>query len=240
MVISPLSTASLRAIGQRLDLDEPLLRQARLDDGPAALALADRERVVLLGDQESLLLQIGQHPLARFEAVESGIRSGVLVHVRVLVHHVDLRQVVAQSRLKIVGIVRRRDLHRAGAELRLREFVGDDRNLALHQRQQNILAVQMRVALVFRVHGDGSVAEHRLGTRGRDRDELVCAGLRSRPGSESPTTFRPHLRASLRDRRSRSRATGTSSRCNFRDRSVLLHRGGRTPRAPRAKDSRPW
>src|SRR5208337_1501473 len=46
----------LGAIGQRLDLDEPLLRQPRLDDGSTAVALADGERVVFLTDQKSLLL----------------------------------------------------------------------------------------------------------------------------------------------------------------------------------------
>ena len=74
--------------------------------------------------------------------------------MRVLVHDVDLRQVVPQAGLKIVGIVRRRHLHRARAELRLCQFIGDDGNLAVHQRQQNMLAVQMRVALVFLVHGN--------------------------------------------------------------------------------------
>jgi hypothetical protein len=162
------------AIGQRFDLDEPLLGKPRLDDGSAALALADRERVVFFADQESLLLQIFQHSRARRVAVEAGVRAGVLVHVRVLVHHVDLRQVVAQAGLKIVGIVRRSHLHRAGAELGLREFVGDDGNLAVHQRQQNALAVKMRVAFVFRVHRNRGVAEHGLGARGGYRDELVA------------------------------------------------------------------
>ncbi len=82
--------------------------------------------------------------------------------MRVLVHHVDLRQVVAFAGLEIVGIVRRRHLHRAGAELRLRQFVGDDGNLAVHQRQQNLLAVQMRVALVFCIYGNGGIAQHGL------------------------------------------------------------------------------
>ena len=41
-----------------------------------------------------------------------------------------------------------------------------------------MLSVQMRVAFVFRVHGDGGIAQHRLGPRRRHGDELVCAGLR--------------------------------------------------------------
>ncbi len=166
------------AVSERLNLDEPLLGQTRLDNCPAAFALADRERIVFFGDQKSLFLQIGQHALARFEPIEPGIRARVLVHVRVFVHHVDLRQVVAQAGLKVVGIVRGSDLHRAGAELRLREFVGDDGNLALHQRDENVLPVEMRVALIFRVHSDRGVAQHRFGTGGRYGDELVRADNR--------------------------------------------------------------
>ncbi len=102
------------------------------------------------------------------------IWAGVLVHLRDFVHHVDLRQVVAQSGFEVVGIVRRRDLDRAGAELGIGEdVVGDDRDLAIHQRQQNVLAVQMAVALVAGVHGDGGVAQHGFGTRGGDDDVLV-------------------------------------------------------------------
>ena len=81
MVISPLSTASMARCGQRLDLDEPLLGKPRLDHGSAAVALADRERVIFLADQKSLLLQILQHALARFVAIQSRIRARVLVHV---------------------------------------------------------------------------------------------------------------------------------------------------------------
>ena len=61
--------------------------------------------------------------LARLKAIQPRVGAGILVHPGVLVDHFDLRQVVAQSGLEVVGIVRRRDLHRAGAELRLRQFV---------------------------------------------------------------------------------------------------------------------
>jgi hypothetical protein len=75
--------------------------------------------------------------------------------------------------LEVIRIVRRRHLHCARAELRLRQFIGDDRNLPLHQRQQNMLAVQMRVALIFRIHRDRRIAQHGLRPRGRHRNELI-------------------------------------------------------------------
>ena len=47
-------------------------------------------------------------------------------------------------------------------------IVEDDRNLAIHQRQLHGLAVQVEVALVLGVDRDGSIAEHRFGTRRGD------------------------------------------------------------------------
>ncbi len=120
------------AVSEWLDFDEPLLGEPRLNHGPAAVALAQGERVIFFADQKSLLLQIRKHTFAGFIAIESRVRARVLVHVRVLVHHVNLGQFVTLARLKIVGIVRRGHLHRSGAELRLRQFVDNDRNLAIH------------------------------------------------------------------------------------------------------------
>src|ERR1039458_4223980 len=51
------------AIGQRLDLDEPLRRKPWLDDGLAAIAFAQRDNVVLRADQKAALLKVLQHLL---------------------------------------------------------------------------------------------------------------------------------------------------------------------------------
>src|ERR1700681_1766960 len=67
------------SVGHGLYLDEPLLGKARLNNRTAAVALADRERVIFLADQKSLFLQVGKHPLARFEAVEACVCASVLV-----------------------------------------------------------------------------------------------------------------------------------------------------------------
>ena len=60
------------------------------------------------------------------------------------VEHVDQRQVVAAADLEIVEVVRRRDLDRAGALLRIGIFVGDDRDAAADQRQDRVLADRCR------------------------------------------------------------------------------------------------
>src|SRR5262252_10057239 len=58
--------------------------------------------------------------LHRFEATESGISAGIRVHVGAFVHHVDLREIVAQSRLEVVRIVCGRDFDRASAKFGIR------------------------------------------------------------------------------------------------------------------------
>ena len=69
---------------------------------------------------------------------------------------------------KVVGVVRRSHLHRAGAEVAADPLVEDDGNLAVHQRQAQFLAVQMQIALVLGMNGHGHVAEHGFGARRGD------------------------------------------------------------------------
>src|ERR1700688_4816388 len=61
---------------ERLNSYEPLLGEARFDYGSAAVALAEGECVVFLGDEKSLLLQVRQHALPRFVAVETRVGAG--------------------------------------------------------------------------------------------------------------------------------------------------------------------
>ena len=168
-----------RALRQRRDLDEPLRRKPRLNYGSAAVAFADGERVILFRHQESLFAQVFEHTLTRCKAIQPRIRPRILVHAGVVVHDVDLRQVVPQPGLKVVGIVSRRDFNRAGTELRIGQLVRDDRNLPIHQWQQDFLPVQMFVALVPGIDGDSGVSQHGLGTRGGHNDELLASGFTS-------------------------------------------------------------
>src|SRR5947209_15493245 len=72
---------------------------------------------------------------------------------------------------EIVEVMRGRDLDRTGPLLRIGIFIGDDRYAASDQGQDGVLADEVLVAPVLRMHGDRDVAEHRLRPRGRDRDE---------------------------------------------------------------------
>ena len=108
--------------------------------------------------------------------------------------------------LEVVEVVRRRDLHRARALLRVGVFVGDDRDLAPDQRQLHFrLGLdEGGVALIARVHGDAGVAQHRLGPRRRDDDVVLVVARHLRaeriaevvhvPGRIAVEHFRQRLR----------------------------------------------
>ena len=164
-----------RAVLTLVDRDEPLRGEARLDHGFAAVAVADVVDVVLDARQEALLFEVGDDFLARDVAIEAGVGAAVLVDVGAVVHHVDRGQMVALADGEVVGIVRGRDFDGAGAEFAADPGIDHDGNLAIHQRQAQLFAVEMQVALVLGMNGDGRVAEHGFRARGGDGDEL--AGL---------------------------------------------------------------
>ena len=86
-------------------------------------------------------------------------------------------QPVRAADVEVGEVVRRRDLQRAGAELRVDALVRDDLELAPQQRQGGRLADDVLVALVVGVHGHGRVAEHRLRPRGGDGDAAAALHL---------------------------------------------------------------
>ena len=87
---------------------------------------------------------------------------------------VDGGQAVATPALEVVRVVAGRHLHSARAVLRVDEVVGHDGKLAAQQRQAEVLADDVAVAIVVRVHGHGGVAEHRLGPGGGHLDPAVA------------------------------------------------------------------
>jgi hypothetical protein len=88
------------------------------------------------------------------------------------------RQLVALADGVVVEVVRRGDLHAAGAEGLVDVFVGDDRDLAADQRQREHLADQRRVAFVGRIDRHGDVAQHGFRTGGGDRQVAAAVGQR--------------------------------------------------------------
>ena len=137
----------------------------------AAVTLAHALRIVLDLLQQALLLQLLHHGLAGLVAFEALEGAAVLVDVAVGGEDVDFLQPMALAGLVVVGVVGGRDLHHARSELAVDEVVGDDRDAAVDQRQDDVAADEVAVAVVGGVDGDGGVAEHRLGAGGGDHGE---------------------------------------------------------------------
>ena len=94
--------------------------------------------------------------------------------MRGLIEDVDLLEAVALAHREVVGIVRGRDLHEAGAEIGIDVKVAENRDFPVHDRQHDGLADELVLVMVFRGNRDAGVAEHGLGTRGCDHDVFLA------------------------------------------------------------------
>ncbi len=176
--VRPLSTAAIGACGQGLGVAEPLIGKPGLHHHAGAIPMRHHVDMVLDLLDEAQRFHVGDDALPRLEAVEAAIgRRHRVVQARVLVEDIDQRQIVAPADLEIVEVVRRRDLDRAGAGRGIGIVVGDDRNAAVDQGQDRVLADEMLVALVVGMHGDAGIAQHGLRPRGGDDDELARRAL---------------------------------------------------------------
>ena len=120
---------------ERLGPDEPLGLEARLDDVVAALAAADdhlvRRGAPTRSPRASRSARIAGPRLVAVEPVVGACRSRRSSRRR---RGSWRRQAVAQAGLVVVVVVGRRDLDRAGPERRVDDRVGDDRHVALDER----------------------------------------------------------------------------------------------------------
>jgi hypothetical protein len=124
------------------EIEKPLVGQHRLDHRIGALA--DRHlQLVLFGfHQQAEGFEIGEHGLACGKAIEPAIFLGrVVVDLGIKTQHGDWCELVACANLPVIEIMRRCDLHAAGAEFALDVVIGNHRNLAPGQRQLSVLPI---------------------------------------------------------------------------------------------------
>ncbi len=159
-------------------LAPPLQRDQRLDPRAATVAVADRVPVRLRGLEQLLLAEPGDDPLLGLLLLEPGELAGGVVHEPVEPDDGELRKPVRAADLEVHRVVAGRDLHRAGAELRIDAVVRDDRDPPLRDGQNRLLPDELAVALVLGVNGDGDIREHRRRAHGRDRDVARAVGER--------------------------------------------------------------
>ena len=151
---------------QRFHLYKPLLRNARLHHGVAAVATADIVLDRLDTHQEALFFQLLDDLFARLKAGHSCKLPAVFINAAVIVHHIDDFQIVAQADFKVVRVVCGGDLHHAGPKVLLDIGIRNHRDLTANQREDQHLANDVLIARVVRMHRHGGVAQHRLRSGG--------------------------------------------------------------------------
>src|SRR5205085_11826611 len=108
---------------------------------------------------------------ARFKSVEPAVSyRGVLIDPGIERKNVDCLEAMTQRDLIVVEIVRGRNLHTAGAELRIDVWISDNRDRALREWQRDAGSDQITVSVIIRMNGDRNVSEHRFGTCSGDDD----------------------------------------------------------------------
>ena len=184
-------------LGQRFHLDKPLLRHHGFNHGMAAVAGADLMLQRLDLFQVAGFLQVCHNGLAGFGGGHAGILAAVqhvrliggsmatgfqgiggsLIisagHVAVIGQHADDGQVMALADLKVVGVMGGGDLHNAGAFFHIGVLIAHDGNLFVQQRQNDMAAVQVGIARVLAVDGNGGIAQHGFGAGGGQFQHLT-------------------------------------------------------------------
>ena len=146
--------------------NEPLVRQHGLNDLSGAAAARHHQLVFLHFDQQAQGFEVGDHLLACHKTVQAQIGSGrLIVDLGVQRQHADEGQLVALADGVIVLVVRWGDLDHTRAKSLVHVVVGNHRNGSIAQRQGDVLAKQVPVALILGVHHGGHVAQHGLRPR---------------------------------------------------------------------------
>ncbi len=159
--------------------DEPLIGQHRLDDLAGACAARHHQSVRLGMHQQAGCPQVVQHRLPGDEAVQAAVFFWrAVVDAGVQPQHAHDRQAVALANSMVVGVVRRRDLDHTGAEVTRHISVGNHGNAAFTQGQDDVLANQVQVALILRMHHQRHVAQHGLRPGGGHRQAARTVGQR--------------------------------------------------------------
>ena len=121
-------------------------------------------------DEKTGFLEISNDGFSRFVAIHADILSCLFIHRAIFVHDDDGLELMSLSDLKVIRIMRRCDLYAAGTISHVNVFIGNDRDLTAGAGKCDLLADEILVALIFRIHSDSSIARDGFRTGGRDLD----------------------------------------------------------------------
>ena len=156
--------ALYRGFDELVHLHEPLLFDQRLDSGTAAVVCTNVVDMVFDTDQKAHLIQFFDDLRPGFISVHAAELRAILVNRGVVVHDIDLRQIVALADFEVVGVMCGCDLDDAGAEFPVDILVRYDRDLPVNKRKPHIAADQVFISVILGMDCHSGIAEHRLRT----------------------------------------------------------------------------
>ena len=164
-----------RRLGKLIHLNEPLLFDQWLNSCMAAVMCTYIMRMWNHFNQKSLLLQFFYHNLTRFVTVHTCVFTAVFIDRTIIIHDVDLWQIVTLTNLKIVRVVCRCNLNRTCSKFFIYIVICYNRNLFVNQRQNYILSYQLFIALIIRMYCDRSITKHSLRTGSSDLKVIITS-----------------------------------------------------------------
>ena len=171
---------------------KPLIAEPRLNRHATAIAVTHGVFPWPLIFQKTVDLEPIHNRLARVFARQTNKRFRIRGHILPTVaignravgtKHIDHRQIVAPTNIKIIRVMRGRDFQKSCGHLCLcvagvaahgkrhdNIVILDDWNFTSNNWQANFLAAQTGRARIFGIHGNRGVAKHGLGARGGHGD----------------------------------------------------------------------
>src|ERR1700737_4116231 len=137
--------------------------------------MAERHHVILDLNDVTQLLQFGHQIFTRLEAILPGIRTSLGGHLAIEANYLYTRQVVANTNLKVGGIMSRRDFDCPRTKTGIHRFVSHDRYLTTNHRQDCQAPDKSLVTWVLGIDRYSSIAKN--GFRARCSHADILSGL---------------------------------------------------------------
>ena len=132
--------------------------------------------IILDLDESALSLKVLDDSLSRLVSVHAGVFRIVVDYLCVIGQDIDNGQVMAQTDLKVVRVMRGGYLNDTGTEVYLDIIIGDNGYLAVDYGQDERLADDILISFIIGVDGNSGIAEQGLGS-GRCKLRIAASVL---------------------------------------------------------------
>ncbi len=132
--------------------------------------------IILYLNKCAFLFKILNYKLSCFIAIHSCISRIILCYLCIICHNIDNGKIMAQTDLKVVGVMCRRDLYNARTEIHFNIIICYYRYLTMNKGKNYCLADKILIPFIVRINSNCRIAQKCFGTCGRKIDitAAVC------------------------------------------------------------------